>query len=71
MAHAFKLTAKRNICKKNSSTVVLAKGMTIEHIERDCSAPGASNVCKTIQQKLGVEVIVTTGSLYFDIEKLS
>jgi hypothetical protein len=50
---------------------VLAKGMTIEHIERDCSAPGASNVCKTIQQKFGVEVIVTTVGSYFDVEKLS
>ncbi len=43
--------------------------MTIEHIERDCSALGASNVCKTIQQKFGVEVIVTTVGSYFDVEK--
>ena len=65
------LLQKETFVKKNSSTVVLAKGMTIEHIERDCSAPGASNVCKTIQQKFGVEVIVTTVGSYFDVEKLS
>ncbi len=70
MAYGFRLTAKRDVCKKNSGTVVVAKGMSFEHVEQSCSAPQSPNVIKTIKQKFGEEVTCPTVSLYFDIQKM-
>lgn len=70
MANAFRLTAQRNICKKNSGTVVVAKGMSFEHVEQSCSAPNAHNVILTIKQRFGEEVTLPTVSSYFEVKKL-
>lgn len=70
MAYAFRLTAKRNICKKGSGTVVVAKGMSFEHVEQSCTAPNSPNVIKTIKQRYGEEVYLNSISSDFDVQKL-
>ena len=70
MAHAFRLTAKQDIRKQNSGTVVIAKGMSIEHVEQCSSSPDTANVKKTIKQRFGVDVSLNSVSHDFDVVKL-
>lgn len=70
MANAFRLTAKRNICKKGSGTVVVAKGMSFEHVEQCSSAPSSPNVIKTIKQRFGEEVYLNSVTSDFEVQKL-
>lgn len=70
MAHAFRLTAKRNICKMGSGTVVIAKGMSFEHVEQSCGSPDTCNVKKAIKQKFGEDVHINSISNDFEVVKL-
>lgn len=66
---AFKLIAKRNICKKNSGDVVMCKGMSIEIMASGTNVDSCM-VNKAIQQKYGIEVNVITVTQSFEIIKL-
>lgn len=70
MAYAFRLIAKRDIHKKNSGTVVVAKGMSFEHMEQSCTTPNSPNVIKTIKQRFGEEVYLNSISSDFEVQKL-
>lgn len=69
MAYAFKLTAKRNVCEKGKSTVVIAKGMSFEHVD-SFSLPDLVHVRETIKQRYGKEVSLSSVSSIFDVKKL-
>ena len=69
MAYAFKLTAKRNVCEKGKSTVVIAKGMSFEHVD-SASFPDLVHVRETIKQRSGKEVSLYSVTDFFDFKKL-
>ncbi len=72
MAYGFKLIAKRDIRPYSCGGVVLAKGMSIEHVETGgCTTPQSSNVQKTLAQRFGGDFRnINTVSLYFQVVKL-
>lgn len=70
MAYAFKLTATRDLRTPSGGKVVIAKGMSFEHIENSCSTPNSPNVHKTIIQKFGNDVAFGSIGGYFDVVKL-
>ena len=69
IAKAFKLIAKRDIRSKQGK-VILAKGMSFEHIEVANSSPQSNNVHKTIQERYGVEVGLNAICNDFEVIKL-
>lgn len=68
MAYAFKLTAKHDF--RAGGKVILAKGMSFEHVEQSCSSPNSPNVHKTIKSRFGEDVYISSISLDFDVKKL-
>ena len=70
MAYGFRLTAKKDITVKGTGKVLIAKGMSFEHVEKSCSAPQPNNVLATIEPRFGGECYLPSVSGSFDITKL-
>ena len=71
MAKAFRLTAKRTLYFKGVGGVAMAKGMSIEHVEQNSSAPDKPHVEETLKHYFGKEVSLPTSvTSAFEIEKL-
>lgn len=65
---SYRLIAKQNICKQNTGTVVIGKGMIFETFLN--SSPDASNVKRAIKERYGVDVSLVTVSNSFEVIKL-
>lgn len=65
MPYAFKVTAKQNIGGK------IAKGMSVQVVEKASSSPQIKNILDAFKTQLGIEIKgISIGVSYFTIEKL-
>lgn len=71
MSYSFKFVAKRDI--KGDGKVIMAKGMSIEHVEPFSTSPVSSHVDETLKQHFRVSKVEYGGvhfSYAFEVVRL-